>query len=167
MALEAVTASIALAYFLLNLSKERIFLHLRETALTDELTQIANRRAFFQTGEKMLMESRQSGRTVSLILIDLDAFKEINDKHGHPAGDQILRAIVRCISHSLRPGAMLARLGGDEFAVLLPDGWNGELAGRSYSREDSISHLRNRCDSDFSNHKCGSRRIDGGPDKSG
>jgi diguanylate cyclase (GGDEF)-like protein len=120
LALEAVMAVVALAYVLLSLSKERVALQFRGVALTDELTGIANRRAFFELGEEMVLECKRLRQTVSLILTDLDSFKEINDRHGHLAGDKILRAIAACTSGSLPSGAVWARLGGDEFAILLP-----------------------------------------------
>jgi diguanylate cyclase (GGDEF)-like protein len=120
LALEAIMAIVALAYVLLSLSKERVALQLRSDALTDDLTGTANRRAFFQRGEEMVLECRRLSQSVSLILVDLDSFKEINDRQGHLAGDRVLRAVATCISSSLPSGAVVARLGGDEFAVLLP-----------------------------------------------
>lgn len=120
LALEAVMATVALAYVLVSLSKERVALALRDVSQTDELTGIANRRAFFELGEEMLLECKRLQQTVSLILIDIDFFKAINDRHGHLAGDKILRAVAICVSGSLPSGAVLARLGGDEFVALLP-----------------------------------------------
>ena len=119
-ALEAVIATAALAYVLLSLSKERVVVKFRGAALTDDLTGIANRRAFFERGEEIALEGKTLRLTTSLMLIDLDGFKQINDKCGHPAGDKILRAVAICVSGSLPAGAVLARLGGDEFAALIP-----------------------------------------------
>jgi diguanylate cyclase (GGDEF)-like protein/PAS domain S-box-containing protein len=93
--------------------RKRLEDELRRQALTDELTGIPNRRAFFAT-----MPSHV-GRA-ALVVVDLDGFKQINDTFGHAAGDEIVRAFARLTTDRLPPGAELGRIGGDEFAVLLP-----------------------------------------------
>jgi diguanylate cyclase (GGDEF)-like protein len=144
LALEAIMAIVALGYVLPSLSKERIALQFRGEALTDDLTGIANRRAFFEAGEEMVLECKRLRQTVSLILVDLDSFKEINDGQGHLAGDKILRAVATCIASSLPSGAVVARLGGDEFAVLLPTmglRTAGSLADHIRERIDSLAFV--------------------------
>ncbi len=89
----------------------------RREALTDELTGIPNRRALLAA----LDEALTSAGTTSLMIIDLDRFKAINDRYGHEAGDEVLRHMTQAFSEHIPEGGTLARLGGDEFAVLLQD----------------------------------------------
>ncbi|WP_432519525.1 putative bifunctional diguanylate cyclase/phosphodiesterase [Kineococcus sp. SYSU DK006] len=88
----------------------------RREALTDELTGLANRRALLQH----LVAATRQRRTTGLLLIDIDRFKEVNDRQGHHAGDALLRRVVAAAARALPADAVFARLGGDEFAVLLP-----------------------------------------------
>ncbi len=88
---------------------------LRRMASRDPLTDALNRRAF----DVELARSSAAGGPAALLVLDLDGFKEINDAHGHHAGDELLRVVAGAIARRLRRGDVLARLGGDEFAVLL------------------------------------------------
>lgn len=94
---------------------------LRRHATTDPLTGAANRRHFMELGEKELMRSRRYQRPLSVMLIDLDNFKRINDTLGHAAGDAVLRRLAGVLKNSLRASDVIGRLGGDEFAVLVPE----------------------------------------------
>ncbi|ALP43285.1 sensor domain-containing diguanylate cyclase [Aeromonas schubertii] len=85
----------------------------------DELTQISNRRGFTMLAGKSLQQAHRLGQTVSLVYLDMDGFKQINDTFGHDEGDQALRDFSNLINHSFRDADVYARLGGDEFAVLL------------------------------------------------
>lgn len=87
----------------------------------DALTGLANRREFERRLEALLASPRTVQREGALLYVDLDQFKIINDTCGHPAGDEMLRAVCRMLQHGLRDGDTLARLGGDEFGILLPD----------------------------------------------
>jgi diguanylate cyclase (GGDEF)-like protein len=89
----------------------------RHEAATDELTGVANRRALLSAMDTALV----TARSASLIIVDLDHFKAINDRYGHPAGDLLLQHVAKAFGASIPEGALLARLGGDEFAVLLKD----------------------------------------------
>jgi diguanylate cyclase (GGDEF)-like protein len=90
-------------------------------ARTDALTGVLNVRAFRDAAESELTRSRRHGRPISLALIDLDRFKQVNDVHGHSAGDDVLRATARQLELAVRASDVVARIGGDEFAVLLPE----------------------------------------------
>ena len=92
----------------------------RHAAICDHLTGIGNRRAFFDAAETELRRWRRLPRPLSLVLIDADHFKKINDRHGHPGGDAVLRHIARLMGATFRQIDVVARIGGEEFAVLLP-----------------------------------------------
>ena len=100
---------------------------LRALSITDELTQAYNRRYFISLAEGELARIRRYGGTCSLAILDLDRFKQINDTHGHLAGDEALRAFSRLCQQHLRAADTFARYGGDEFIVLLP-GASPEMA---------------------------------------
>jgi two-component system cell cycle response regulator len=92
-----------------------------DLAATDGLTGIANRRTFEDMLTRSFSRAARSGVPMSLVMVDLDHFKALNDRHGHQAGDATLRAVARALAAACRPGDLVARYGGEEFAVLLPD----------------------------------------------
>jgi diguanylate cyclase (GGDEF)-like protein/PAS domain S-box-containing protein len=92
----------------------------RKAMSCDHLTGIANRRAFFQAAELELERHRRLPRDLCLILFDVDHFKNVNDTHGHPAGDAVLRDLGAVLAATFRQIDVVARVGGEEFAVLLP-----------------------------------------------
>ncbi|WP_349741887.1 diguanylate cyclase domain-containing protein [Roseateles cavernae] len=93
---------------------------LRDASQTDPLTQLLNRSGFALRADEQLAHARQHNSLLTLLYLDLDRFKPVNDQHGHPVGDALLRAVAGRLRHALRPQDLVARLGGDEFAVLLP-----------------------------------------------
>jgi diguanylate cyclase (GGDEF)-like protein len=93
----------------------------RERASTDSLTGARNSRAFHETLEAEILRARRHPRPLSLAYIDLDRFKEVNDSHGHRAGDRVLTRAAGAIRGAVRATDVVGRLGGDEFAVLLPE----------------------------------------------
>jgi diguanylate cyclase (GGDEF)-like protein/PAS domain S-box-containing protein len=92
----------------------------RKAHSCDHLTGIANRRTFFEATERELARRRRSPRELSLILFDADHFKQVNDTHGHPAGDAVLKHFASVLSQTFRQVDVVARIGGEEFAALLP-----------------------------------------------
>jgi diguanylate cyclase (GGDEF)-like protein len=93
---------------------------LQLNAVTDPLTGLYNRRLFSETFEKELNRGRRYGSPLGLVVLDLHRFKEVNDKHGHPRGDEVLRAAAATLKKALRTSDSAFRIGGDEFALLLP-----------------------------------------------
>ena len=95
-------------------------------AVTDELTGLANRRRFMELLRQEVQRARRYSRPLTLLMIDLDRLKQINDTHGHAAGDAMLRGVAESLRASVRATDYGARLGGDEFAALLPETGHAE-----------------------------------------
>ena len=87
----------------------------------DPLTGLVNRRSFEMTLEREMDRVARAGEPALLLMIDIDHFKRVNDAHGHPAGDQVIRAVAAALAQSVRPMDTVARIGGEEFAVVLPN----------------------------------------------
>ncbi|MGM0819539.1 MAG: diguanylate cyclase domain-containing protein [Actinomycetota bacterium] len=94
---------------------------LEERALTDPLTGIANRHAGQERLEAEIADSRRRGRPLSVVMVDLDRFKSVNDTYGHVTGDAVLVAVATAIVSTLRTGDLVARWGGEEFLLVLPE----------------------------------------------
>jgi diguanylate cyclase (GGDEF)-like protein/PAS domain S-box-containing protein len=93
---------------------------IRKATACDHLTGIANRRAFFDAAEIELTRWKRASRPLTLVLVDADHFKQVNDRYGHPAGDAVLRHLAATLTATFRECDVVARLGGEEFGVLLP-----------------------------------------------
>jgi diguanylate cyclase (GGDEF)-like protein len=108
-----------------------------ENARTDPLTGLGNVRAFRAAAEAEVARCRRYHRPLSLALVDLDDFKQVNDTHGHGAGDDVLRATAQHLAESVRSTDTVARVGGDEFVILLPETDPAQAAA-------AVGHLRSR-----------------------
>jgi len=100
---------------------EKLFRAAQERALRDCLTRVYNRSFLTDWLPRQLRLARRTGAPLSVLMIDIDHFKRINDSRGHAAGDQVLVAVARCIEQQLRRSDVVVRYGGEEFTVLLPD----------------------------------------------
>ena len=90
-------------------------------AITDELTGIYNRRYFFEMAEKKFTRALKDKSPLSILLVDIDHFKNFNDRYGHAVGDQVLRAAAKMMASALRESDIIGRYGGEEFSIILPD----------------------------------------------
>jgi diguanylate cyclase (GGDEF)-like protein/PAS domain S-box-containing protein len=93
----------------------------------DNLTGLANRAMFHEYLEKAVSRAERAGRQLALFFIDLDGFKEVNDKHGHHAGDELLQIAAKRLEECVRSGDLVSRLGGDEFTLIVEDTRNEHL----------------------------------------
>jgi diguanylate cyclase (GGDEF)-like protein len=118
-------AFVRLAFFLVTshllASLRTAMAQQKSLALTDSLTGAENVRAFCELAENELERVRRNNKPISVVYIDLDNFKNINDTLGHIAGNEVLQTTVETMKNNLRKVDVLARLGGDEFAILLPE----------------------------------------------
>lgn len=101
-----------------------LFAQIQQQALTDALTGCYNRRSFEMQLDKDLMMARRSHQPLSLVMLDLDRFKQLNDTAGHDAGDAALRQLADCFRQEIRGVDSAARFGGDEFALILPQAYS-------------------------------------------
>ncbi len=120
LALETLIFVQMMGLLLLSLTKERAEQMLKRMAHTDPLTGLANRRAFFEQGARLVAQGQRIGQPTCLIVFDLDRFKQVNDTYGHPFGDAVLEAFALAAQAGLRAGDLAGRIGGEEFAAILP-----------------------------------------------
>jgi diguanylate cyclase (GGDEF)-like protein len=133
LAVMGIALAALLASLILSWSRSERIRELELEASHDSLTGLHNRRRFVEDLRAAIARARREARTGALLMIDLDDFKQVNDTHGHPAGDRLLEEISTVLRQRTREGDSLARFGGDEFAVILPRASQEEaiVAGRS------------------------------------
>jgi diguanylate cyclase (GGDEF)-like protein len=120
-------------YFTAGALEARDLEEVGRLARRDPLTGVANRRAFEEALAKAFAQARRTGMSLSVVAADVDHFKKVNDRMGHPAGDAVIAAVAGRLGGALRDGDLVARVGGEEFAVLLPGAGLAEaveIAGR-------------------------------------
>jgi diguanylate cyclase (GGDEF)-like protein len=100
-----------------TLRRQRRFEH---AAMFDSLTAVHNRRWLDETLPRLVARHLRDGQPLSVLMLDVDHFKKFNDRHGHPAGDRVLKEVLRAVVRGLRPTDLVARYGGEEFVILLP-----------------------------------------------
>jgi len=115
--------------------------HIEQMAETDPLTGVPNRRQVIEMGQRLMQRCHQDGRPYAMLLLDLDGFKQINDRYGHQAGDKALCSVSQALRCSLRPGDHLGRYGGEEFAVILPDTDAAEAERVAERLRDAVASL--------------------------
>lgn len=116
----------AFAFVVLNASRlerelEESRGELRVLSRIDPLTHLLNRRAFFEEAESALRNARRYQRPISLLILDIDHFKQVNDRFGHPTGDRMLETVAGVLAREVRSTDIVARIGGEEFALLLTE----------------------------------------------
>jgi len=113
--------STLLAFYVKDEQELSLDQQLLQMATTDGLTGLANRYYFLTVARREIERARRYQRDLSLIMLDLDHFKSINDTQGHAAGDMVLRQLARILVVTMREGDLIGRVGGEEFAILLPE----------------------------------------------
>lgn len=127
---------------------ETLQANVRQTTLdaaTDGLTGLANRRHFDRVLARQIRETTETGRSLCLIMCDIDRFKQVNDTWGHPVGDQVIRYVATALRAVAPPTALAARYGGEEYALLLPHASLGDanvVAQRLCERVRALSLSR-------------------------
>lgn len=103
------------------IERAALLAELEHQATVDMLTQLLNRRAWFEQSRRSVALAERSRWPVSIMVLDVDYFKQINDTYGHPIGDRVLQSISQTLQHTVRSSDIIGRYGGEEFVVLLPE----------------------------------------------
>jgi diguanylate cyclase (GGDEF)-like protein len=130
------------AHVATTLETAALFAEVTRLATIDSLTELPNRREFFRRAGQEIAQLQRTHRPLSMVMLDIDRFKQINDTHGHQAGDQVIQAIAAVCRSNLRPNDVAGRYGGEEIAILLPE-TNSPAAARAAERVRlAIEHLQ-------------------------
>ena len=123
--------------------REQAEVKVRHMALHDSLTNLANRRLFYELGEHALAIAKRAKKGLAILFIDIDGFKAVNDGHGHAIGDRVLQMIALRLKLQVRKSDIVARFGGDEFVILLVDSSNDDQGAIQVATKviDSIAKL--------------------------
>ena len=119
-AVELVLYAVGTVFIIFILVSERVVKAHKTAASIDPLTGLFNRRGFSELTGRMMAREEKAGRPVSVLIFDIDHFKSVNDRFGHPAGDEILKLFANVLVHTLRITDIVGRVGGEEFAAMLP-----------------------------------------------
>jgi diguanylate cyclase (GGDEF)-like protein len=114
----------------------------RHQAITDTLTGLPNRRAFDARLDEEIRRSSRYHHPFSLLMIDLDRFKIVNDTFGHPAGDRTLQVVANCLQKAVRDTDFIARYGGDEFTMILPETKKSQAEVLKAKIKEALSHCK-------------------------
>ena len=131
------------------IERHRLLSALRSLSLIDDLTSLYNRRGFKDLGEQYLKLARRTSRGVSLVYLDIDRFKTINDTLGHHVGDRALRCVADTLRATFRRSDIIARMGGDEFAVLAMEASSEDVAMLVGRLRDELSELNQNTKEQF------------------
>ena len=118
--IELVLYAVGTVFVIFMLVSERVVATHKTAASIDPLTGLFNRRGFAEASSRLIEREASAGRPVTVLILDIDYFKSINDRFGHPAGDEILRLFATVVTNNLRITDLSGRIGGEEFAALLP-----------------------------------------------
>ena len=127
-------------FFAMKKKMDDDYEEIRLLSLTDPLTKIGNRRAFFEISEQLLKLANRDKEQMSLMILDIDFFKKVNDTYGHLIGDEILKFLVQNIQIKLRDSDILSRFGGEEFIILLP---KTNIDGAKIVAQNIREHIEN------------------------
>ncbi len=143
----AMTVAEQLSLALANLNLRET---LRHQSLSDPLTGLYNRRYMEDQLDREILRAARTGRSVGVVVVDVDNFKRINDNHGHSAGDSLLTAIALTLQDNVRALDTVCRLGGDEFVIVLPDSSRSSAAQRAEHVREAVRRLDHRLERKFS-----------------
>jgi diguanylate cyclase (GGDEF)-like protein len=127
------------------LEQRRTMNRIHRLALLDPLTNLPDRTALFGAIESAICRQKRIGKPFSLLYVDLDGFKQINDLHGHAIGDEVLREVALALTATLRRGDVVGRLGGDEFALVLAGGKAEATSAAERVRQEVEARMRANC----------------------
>jgi len=137
----AVLSCVALALYLLGRVEREEISSLRRSAEVDELTGMSSRSFFYRAAARRIELSKANNLPLSCVVLDVDSFKDYNDRHGHQAGDGALRCVTRVLRESLRADDIAARYGGEEFVLLM----SGELEDAAEVAERVRQRVEDEC----------------------